>query len=139
MQILGQTIYMNADNLKKLKHELRTPVNHILGYSSLLLESAEDSDDLATADLARNIHDKGQALARLLEKNLLSTTGDIDDGQMEVLRGSVGPVVKQILDILLSRSTFPAADLHQPDLNRIRRAANQLLALLGAESIAVSE
>jgi len=129
---------MNADTLRKLKHELRTPVNHILGYSDLLLESAEDCDDPKTADLARNIHASGQMLARLLEKNLLSTIGEIDNGQLDVLRESVRPVVKQILDILSSRSMLPAADMHQNDLDRIRRAADQLLILLNTEKSPVS-
>lgn len=130
---------MNAETLKKLKHELRTPVNHILGYSDLLLEGAEDAQDSATADLARNIHASGQMLARLLEKNLLSTTGEIDDGQMEVLRESVRPGVKQILDTLSSYCMLPGAQLHKADLDRIRRASNQLLALLNAEKISASE
>ncbi|HZE23638.1 MAG TPA: histidine kinase dimerization/phospho-acceptor domain-containing protein [Blattabacteriaceae bacterium] len=130
---------MNAEALRKLKHELRTPINHILGYSDLLLESAEDSDESATADLARNIHASGQVLARLLEKNLLSITGEIDDGQMEILRESVRPVVKQILDTLASHTMLPGADLHQDDLGRIRRAGDQLLVLLNAEKISVSE
>src|SRR5437764_666868 len=121
---------MNAETLRKLKHELRTPVNHILGYSDLLLESADDSDDSITADLARNIHGSGQILAKLLERNLLSASGNIDDGQMDVLRESVRPVVKQILETLSSRSMLPGADIHARDLDRIRRAADQLLALL---------
>lgn len=130
---------MNAESLRKLKHELRTPVNHILGYSDLLLESADDSNDSETADLARNIHESGQILARLLEKNLLSTTGAIDEGQMDVLRESVRPVVKQILETLASRTKLDGAHLHQADLDRIGRAADQLMALLSAEKISVSE
>jgi len=80
---------MNAEDLRKLKHELRTPVNHILGYSDLLLESADDSEDLVTAGLAKNIHASGQMLAKLLEKSLLSPSGEMDDAQMDVLRESI--------------------------------------------------
>jgi|GEM_PF-2689546 len=137
--VIGRASYMNAEIFRKLKHELRTPVNHILGYSDLLLETAEDTDDSATADLARNIHANGQMLAQLLEKNLLSTTGEIDDSQMDVLRESIRPVVKQILETVASHSTLPGADLHQNDLDRIRRAAEQLFVLLKAEKIPVSE
>ena len=30
------------DLLRGLRHELRTPINHIIGYSELLLEVAEE-------------------------------------------------------------------------------------------------
>ena len=29
--------------LRELRHELRTPINHIMGYSELLLEEAEET------------------------------------------------------------------------------------------------
>ena len=31
-----------TDNLRRLRHELRTPINHILGYTELLLDQAEE-------------------------------------------------------------------------------------------------
>ena len=130
---------MKAEELRKLKHELRTPVNHIMGYSSLLLENADDFDDHITAELARSIHTSGEMLAKLLEKNLLSTSTEIDDAQMEALRESVRPVVKQILEILSSRSAPATVDVHANDLDRIRHAANKLLTLLTTDRVPVSD
>lgn len=128
---------MNAEDLRRLKHELRTPVNHIVGYSDLLLETAGDSGDYITADLARNLHQSGQILAKLLEKSLLSPLGDIDDAQMDALRDSIRPMVKHILDILSAHSMLAAVNSEMDDLDRIRRAADQLLALVGKDRIAV--
>ena len=68
---------MNAEDLRRLKHELRTPVNHILGYSDLLLETVGDSGDRVTASVAKDIHGSGQILAKLLERSLLSPSGEI--------------------------------------------------------------
>ena len=33
-----------ADLFRTLRHELRTPINHIVGYAELLLDEAEDGD-----------------------------------------------------------------------------------------------
>jgi len=131
---------MNAEDLRKLKHELRTPVNHILGYSDLLLETADDCGDATAAGLARNVRASGQMLAKLLEKSLMSPTGEMDEAQMEALRESVRPTVRHILDTLTSHSPSLAAEnSYSDDLDRIRRAANQLLALLGTDRIAAAK
>jgi K+-sensing histidine kinase KdpD len=124
---------MNSDLLRKFKHELRTPVNHILGYSDLLLETAADSGDAETAELAKDIHDNGQVLAKLLEKNLLSASGKLDLDQMEALRAGVRPVIKEILSRLGDRTNGRKDDQHAHDLGRIRRAVDQLLTLVETE------
>jgi signal transduction histidine kinase len=130
---------MNTEDLRRLKHELRTPVNHIVGYSDLLFETAGDTGDHATADLAKNIHESGQILAKLLEKNLLSPSGDMDSIQMDALRDSIRPTIKHILDTLSSHSMLTMVNSEMDDLDRIRRAADQLLALVGGDRIAASK
>src|ERR1051325_11426618 len=92
---------MNGEELRRLKHELRTPVNHILGYSSLVSETADDEGDDIAAILARDIHASALILARLLEKSFLSTE-EMGDVQMEALGNSILPVLKGILDTLAS-------------------------------------
>jgi signal transduction histidine kinase len=124
---------MNPENLRKLKHELRTPVNHILGYSDLLLETADDSGDFVIASLARDIHARGETLAKLLEKGLLSPSSDMDNAQMDGLRDAVRVVITQILETLSSHSTQPGLEGHSDDLGRIRRAADQLMALVAGK------
>src|SRR6478752_7470409 len=56
--------------LRGLRHELRTPINHIVGYSELLLEIAEERGyaDLL-ADLAR-IRAAGAELAGRVNESL---------------------------------------------------------------------
>ncbi|MGH8489078.1 MAG: histidine kinase dimerization/phospho-acceptor domain-containing protein [Gammaproteobacteria bacterium] len=49
-----------------LRHELRTPINHIIGYSELLLEEAKDSQlEPFTGDLQK-IHTAGKTLLGML-------------------------------------------------------------------------
>src|ERR1051326_9245699 len=71
--------FMKELNLRSLKHELRTPVNHILGYSELLLESAQDAGDETLMTQARGIHSNGRKLVELIDRNLAS------DGHMETV------------------------------------------------------
>jgi signal transduction histidine kinase len=121
---------MTGEHLRNFKHELRTPVNHILGYSELLLETADDFGDSSLALLARGIYDCGQVLASLLEKNLLSPAGEMNDLQIRTLRSSVGPVVEEILTASCSRPELISSETCGEDLERIRQAAHQLMLLV---------
>jgi signal transduction histidine kinase len=120
---------MNYDHFRELKHELRTPVNHILGYSELLLETADDFGDNTVAVLARSIRSRGQLLARLLEATLLSQAGEIDDKRNE-LRSRVGPVIQDILAVSCSPPEMPGLASYEQDLERIRLAAYKLMTLV---------
>ncbi len=54
---------------RSLLHDLRTPLNHIIGFSALLIEQAEEpTHDNALADLQR-IHAAGQQLLSLINDN----------------------------------------------------------------------
>jgi K+-sensing histidine kinase KdpD len=121
---------MTADKLRTLKHELRTPVNHILGYSSLLLEAADDAGDSTLSQLVVGICTNAEILVRMVEKNLLSPDGQLGDSQMGVLRTSVRPVVGQILEALPSQAELNGLAPYAEDLEHIRSAANGLLHLL---------
>ena len=123
---------MNGDHLRELKHELRTPVNHILGYSELLLEAADDFGDSTVAVLAETIRARGQLLARLLEATLLSQAGEIDDRRNE-LRSRVGPVVEEILAVSCPPPEMSGLTSYAEDLARIRQAARKLMTLVNPE------
>ncbi len=52
-------------NLSHLRHELRTPINHIVGYSELLIEETGDAGHAAyAADLLEKIRRAGQYAAQ---------------------------------------------------------------------------
>src|SRR6476660_9188342 len=51
----------NAD-LAELRHNLRTPVNHILGYSEMLIEDASLANQSVTLDSLRHIHSAARAM-----------------------------------------------------------------------------
>jgi len=121
---------MDVESLRKFKHDLRTPVNHILGYSELLLEAASDAGDGRLADFAKCIHDNGKKLATLMEKNLPSSAAP-SDMLSDAFRADIRAIAKQILGILTDGSGMAGMNLYADDLGRIRDAANQLIVLIG--------
>ncbi len=77
----------------RLRHDLRTPLNHVIGYSEMLAEEAEEEGqgDLAT-DLFR-IRDSGQHVLRMIEAVLTAAPAGVagpaeggagDDGLSEL-------------------------------------------------------
>src|SRR6202041_2975130 len=71
-----------AEFLAKMSHELRTPLNAVIGYSQILLEDAEDEEDVESiADLTK-IHDAGQHLLKLVNEVL--DLSKIEAGKMEL-------------------------------------------------------
>ena len=74
-----------ADLFRTLRHELRTPINHIVGYAELLLDEAEDLGLEAVIDDLRKIHQAGIELLSLVNDALaadrLATAGPDLAGQ----------------------------------------------------------
>ncbi|MGH8584290.1 MAG: response regulator [Gammaproteobacteria bacterium] len=70
----GSAEIPGPDSVSHLRHELRTPINHIIGYSELLLEEAKDSRlEPFTGDL-RKIHTAGKTLLGMLNARFDSPT-----------------------------------------------------------------
>jgi CheY-like chemotaxis protein len=60
-----------GERLSDLRHDLRTPIGHIIGYSEMLEEELEGADPGQLGDL-RRIHAAGERLAELVD-DLLGT------------------------------------------------------------------
>jgi len=124
---------MTAEHLRKIKHELRTPVNHIIGYSELLMETAADAGDHPVVVRARSIHANGHILARLIEKNLSSPPNEISQTEMNLLRSGILPVLDQLL---AEPSDLVLHTVYAEDFAKIHRAANNLRTFVdGSEAL----
>lgn len=62
----------SPDAASQLRHDLRTPVNHIIGYSEMLLEDAEECGNESSASDLKKIRSAAQELLGLINTRLLS-------------------------------------------------------------------
>jgi adenylate cyclase len=124
---------LRAATVGHVRHELRTPINGIIGYSEMLLEDVEAPD--LREDLQR-IHAAGRQLLdrvdALLQPDRVSTS-DLEDleafgRQVGVdLRNPVNAVVGYA-EMLIERCDEAGRTHLLPDLERILAAARRLLA-----------
>jgi adenylate cyclase len=121
--------------LAHLRHELRTPVNAILGYSEMLLEDAGDdaAQEAFVGDL-RKIHTAGETLLALindiLDPSKIEQRKDLDVKEYgaQIRHGLRTPVDAVIgYAEMLLEDALPAV---APDLERILTSGRRLLALL---------
>jgi adenylate cyclase len=128
----------DPDRLKRValghvRHELRTPINAILGYSEMLLE--DETEPEVAGDL-RRIHESGKRLLELVDGilNPARLAGSIEReiesfaAQLEAdLRTPINAVVGYC-EILLEGQRETGREVLVPDLERILEAAKTLLA-----------
>ncbi|MEN9937777.1 MAG: hypothetical protein RLZZ387_4356 [Chloroflexota bacterium] len=137
----GDAAQKPGDRLRMLRHELRTPVNHIIGYSEMLLEEAEDSapgDDAATSLLEdlRQIHASGRQL--LLRINDALDPARLGDQQpdLAVIRVQIEAPLDHILAYsatLAARASATGRDDTALDAEKIAAAATRLRELVVGE------
>ena len=117
---------MTDERLKVLKHELRTPINHIIGYSELMLEgAAEDGlDDLVV--VASEMRDQGRSLALLIDRYLLTPAGGIGSEQMYGLRDEVVTLLSRMSSDRTQHAQRAAWAQYSGDLAKIYAAIRHL-------------
>lgn len=126
---------MTAEHLKTLKHELRTPINHISGYSELLLESAMEDGHPEMANMASTIRGTGQSLATRIDKHLLGEPHKIGREQMLKLRDDVMPVLVHAIAIRTQLEELECFSAYSDDLQKIYTALEKLREAVEAEVI----
>ena len=135
--------------LAYMRHELRTPINHIVGYSEMLQEEAEDLGQEGFIPDLQRIHSAGQQLLSLtneffaLDSLVPSEANGTKTGKMSASR--MRHELRTPLNTIIGYSEMlqeQAEDLGQedfiPDLQKICSAAKQLLAVMN-DSLAFSE
>jgi adenylate cyclase len=120
------------EGLSKLRHALRTPLNQIIGYSELLLESAEETgSSTLVADLVR-IHSGGGELLALINDALAAwkiEAGKVDFHALRHdLRIPLGGVISYT-EACLTKAVLEEQPAPVKDLEKILLAARNLLTL----------
>ena len=121
----------NKLDLSKIRHDLRTPINHILGYCEMMQEDDHLPEDFAP-DLAK-IHAGGRQLLALIsecfdEETFVSKRGDLHQLCHE-LRTPVNQIIGYC-EILQEDAAELGRKKYLPDLGKIRDAAAAWLGLM---------
>ncbi|HEX2862749.1 MAG TPA: adenylate/guanylate cyclase domain-containing protein [Lacunisphaera sp.] len=120
------------EGLSKLRHALRTPLNQIIGYSELLMESAEESGSNALLPDLQRIHSGGGELLALINDALAAwkiEAGKVDFPSLrEKLRGPLTAVIA-VANQSIAQARLDHQEAIAADLDKILRAAQNLLTL----------
>jgi signal transduction histidine kinase len=120
-------------SVAELRHDLRTPLNHIIGYGEMLMEDAEERSDGAALETLRQIHSRARTLVGVIQNTLLPTRTEVTDAELRALRDQLQAPLQWIVDgaSSLLESSDPAA---ARDLETIRAAAERLMSMAAAAS-----
>src|SRR5947209_5214748 len=111
--------------ITELRHQLRTPLNHIIGYSEMLLEDEGGLPEPIASKL-RFIDSEARSLLSLLHNMLVSSTSGVTLADIDIFRREMLPQAQNIAR--MTGSTIEAADEKVIlDLLRIATATAELL------------
>jgi class 3 adenylate cyclase/FixJ family two-component response regulator len=85
----------------RIRHDLRTPVNAIIGYSEMLIEDAEEAGSAALVADLRRIHGAGHKLLALID-DIVRLSEGADEGGDEGMRSMVHQTVESIRPLELT-------------------------------------
>jgi signal transduction histidine kinase len=118
-------------DLSKIRHDLRTPINHILGYCEMLQED-EQLPAVFAPDLEK-IHAGGRQLLVLIAEYFDEETFETKRGDVHWLCHDLRTPVNQIIgysEILQEQAEEIGRKKYLPDLRKIRDAAALWLGLM---------
>ena len=86
----------------RIRHDLRTPVNAILGYSEMLIEDAQASGQDHSVDDLKRIHGAGQKLLVVIDDTMRLSAG-VRSGVTEERDTQVSMMIEQAVSSLRAR------------------------------------
>jgi two-component system, NtrC family, sensor kinase len=125
---------LSGEALAHLRHDLRTPINHILGYTEILLEDADESNLADAAPALREMNAGGRQLLDLIQGALADSGPNVAFAQLEALEGKLRPRAEQLLrasESLGASFRERSAAEAEADMERVSSALRRLLSLLG--------
>ena len=126
---------ITGEPLAQLRHELRTPINHILGYTELLIEDAGERHLEAFVPVFQQIHDGGRQLLESIQTTLAAEIISARGVDLQALKTNLRRMAKEVL----ATSTSLLDDLESgnrqtlSDLHAISLALHRLVAFTGEE------
>ena len=127
---------LKRESLAHLRHELRTPVNHILGYSELLIEDAGERRLEAFVPAFQQIQDGGRQLLESIQTALADHVESSENMDLDTFKTNLRDTASDVLQT----STSLLADLEhehdqtRADLDAISWALRRLIEFTGNEN-----
>src|SRR6266568_7621739 len=90
-------IILTGESLSEARHNLRTPINHILGYSEMLMEDAEDQGKQQLLDDFRQIVEDGKLALAIINGALTPATNEVGEPELRAMHNALLTPVNQIL------------------------------------------
>lgn len=129
---------LTPEAVSELRHELRTPVNHIVGYAEMLLEDAADGDQAGRAALEQTLVAARDVLT-LINGTLSSGGVSVSRADIAALYTSLAEPQQRIVGALSPLLDVDRKDEEfTSDLRRILSAADKLVARGAAEEPAAA-
>ncbi len=122
--------HSKMDGARNLKHELRTPVNHIVGYSGLLLESAQDATDDVSQQQVVMLQSLAAELNVVVEGILLQSHGVLNQADIETIANALFSLRSQVEQTRVQIAGSALDESMASDLDKIRGAVQRLQSLL---------
>ena len=130
-------VIVKNQDLAELRHNLRTPINHILGYGEMMIE---DATELGLEDCAKDlskIHEDGKQLLAIINAALTPATNEVSELDLRALHRDLLPPLDKVI-VRLRNVRLLAEDLQDShpdaarvfaDLNKIQTAAERLMSM----------
>ncbi len=127
----------DPEAVKRLRHDLRTPLNQIIGYSEMLIETVADGGPPSLMAELQRLHAAGGKILAILNESLAQWRIDSGTVDLDTLRSSLVEPIKALLGI--RAICDEAARQHAlpevaDDLSKVGLAAGNLDKLLDAEA-----
>jgi len=122
---------LDAEGLQRLRHDLRTPINAIVGYSELLVEEVESHPDSSIGERLQSVRDTADTLLALVDKYV---RGDALPEALLRLDGELRPHVEVVADVMAEvRTALERSKASAPlaDVRKIESAAGWMIEVLG--------
>jgi pimeloyl-ACP methyl ester carboxylesterase/CheY-like chemotaxis protein len=118
------------DYIRVMRHELRTPVNHIIGYSEMLLDEFGDDGTTTWSDALREIEATGRQVLSRINSSIEAAQGDPRLLDSLLRHEQLHAALDQIRAAVVTISSATQGESWLADLARIGTAAESLQQLL---------
>lgn len=124
--------------LSQKLHDLRTPLNQIIGFSEMLIEIGEEDGRHDFAESLGTVREAGIELSHLLQDKRLITLEPQPGNQYWPLSDAVRDGIHRVTDFtdgMLNGGNLPGLESYRDDLLKIRTAANHFLELSNSSGL----